>query len=327
MWTAVIAGLPTYGATLRKMILRIVGAVIGGLLGLLMIFVVSPNFESLGSYLLAFFIALFVAAYVGLSSGRLAYAGQQGGVSFVLAYASLSPNANVYEPLWRVWGIFLGLVIVTLVFLLITPEYAGKAIVPRLTRILHAALELLRPASGMTEQRVQEIGMDVTLYLTQVLGIAEDARLEGRHSGIVPDSVVEVAGTLRRIVHLLSGIATGRLAMPQTALPAEIQTARAGCDTAVRYHLQSWLEVLEDEHGPDRRRILEVAAHFTPDDLAVPLAELNEYLSGSGLGALASWPAAARSALLAELESYTRLMVLVTELDQQFVEIPAAAAR
>ncbi len=326
VWTAVIAGLPTYGATLRKMILRIVGAVIGGLLGLLMIFVVSPNFESLGSYLLAFFIALFVAAYVGLSSGRLAYAGQQGGVSFVLAYASLSPTADVYEPLWRVWGIFLGLVIVTLVFLLIAPEYAGKAIVPRLTRILHAALELLRPASGMTEQRVQEIGMDVTLYLTQVLGIAEDARLEGRHSGIVPDSVVEVAGTLRRIVHLLSGVATGRLAMPQTALPAEIQTARAGCDTAVRYHLQSWLEVLEDEHGPDRRRILEVAAHFTPDDLAVPLAELNEYLSGSGLGALASWPAA-RSVLLAELESYTRLMVLVTELDQQFVEIPAAGAR
>jgi len=312
VWTAVIAGLPTYGATLRKMILRIVGAVIGGLLGLLMIFVVSPNFESLGSYLLAFFIALFVAAYVGLSSGRLAYAGQQGGVSFVLAYASLSPNANVYEPLWRVWGIFLGLVIVTLVFLLITPEYAGKAIVPRLTGILHAALELLRPAAGMTEQRVQEINTDVTLDLTQVLGIAEDARLEGRHSGIVPDSVVDAAGTLRRIVHHLTGIATGRLAIPQTALPAEIQTARAGCDTAVRHHLQSWLEVLEDEHGPDRRRILEVAAHFTPDDLAVPLAELNEYLSGSGLG---------------ELESYSRLMVLVTELDHQFVEIPAAGAR
>jgi hypothetical protein len=88
-----------------------------------------------------------------------------------------------------------------------------------------------------------------------------------------------------------------------------------------------WLEVLEDEHGPDRRRILEVAAHFTADDLAVPLAELNEYLSGSGLGALASWPAAARSLLLAELESCSRLVVLVTELDHQFVEIPAAGAR
>src|SRR4030095_17211226 len=106
----------------------------------------------------------------------------------------------------------------------------------------------------MTEQRVQEINMDVTLQLTQVLGIAEDARMEGRRSGIVPDSVVEVSGTLRRIVHHLNGIATGRLAMPQTELPAEIQTARAGCDTAVRHHLQSWLEGLGDEHEHDRGR-------------------------------------------------------------------------
>ena len=30
--------------------------------------------------------------YMGLSSGRLAYAGQQAGVSFVVAYAALSPE-------------------------------------------------------------------------------------------------------------------------------------------------------------------------------------------------------------------------------------------
>ena len=327
VWTALIAGLPTYGATLRKMILRIVGGVIGGLLALPVMMVVSPNFSSLGSYLAAFFVVLFICAYVSLSSGRLAYAGQQGGLSFIIAYASLSPNANFYEPLWRVWGIFLGLIIVTLVFLLVAPEYAGKAIVPRLRRVLHSTLELLPPAAGLTAQRVQEIDMDVTLNLIQLLGIAEDARLEGRHSGIVPDRIIEAAGTLRRIVHRLSGIATGRLVIPQPALPAEIQAARAACETALRYHLQSWLEVLEDEQGPDRRRIVEVAARFTPDDLAVPLAKLQEHLSVFGLGELASWPAAARSALLAEIESYRQLMVLMTELDQQFVEIPAEGAR
>ena len=327
VWTALIAGLPTYGATLRKMILRIVGGVIGGLLALPVMMVVSPNFLSLGSYLAAFFVVLFICAYVSLSSGRLAYAGQQGGLSFIIAYAALSPNANFYAPLWRVWGIFLGLIIVTLVFLLVAPEYAGKAIVPRLRRVLHSTLELLPPAAGLTAQRVQEIDMDVTLQLIQLLGIAEDARMEGRHSGIVPDRIIEAAGTLRRIVHRLSGIATGRLVIPQPALPAEIQAARAACETALRYHLQSWLEVLEDEQGPDRRRIVEVAARFTPDDLAVPLAKLQEHLSVFGLGELASWPAAARSALLAEIESYRQLMVLMTELDQQFVEIPAEGAR
>jgi Fusaric acid resistance protein family len=324
VWTARTAGLPNYGATLRKMILRVVGAVIGGLLALSIMMVISPNFESLEWYLAAFFVVLFFCAYVSLSSGRLAYAGQQAGTAFIVAYASLSPSVNFYEPLWRMWGIFLGLTIVTLVFLLVATEYAGKSIVPRLTRILHAALDLLPPASGLTEERVRKIDMDVTLNLTQLLAIAEDARLEGRQSGIDPDRVIEAAGTLRRIMLRLSGIATGRLTVPQPVLPAEIQAARAACETALRYHLQSWLEILEDEHGPDRHRILEVAARFTPDDLMVPLAKLQEHLSTFGLRELASWPAAARSTLLAEIESYRRLVVLVTELDQQFVKIPAA---
>jgi uncharacterized membrane protein YccC len=327
VWTTIIAGLRTYGATIRKMILRIVGAVLGGLQVLLVMSVVSPNFESLGSYLLAFFVVLFVAAYVGLSSGRLAYAGQQAGVSFVVAYAALSPNADFYTPLWRVWGIFLGLIIVTLVFLLVAPEYAGKALAPRIGRILRAALELLRPAAGLTDQRVQELDMDVTLHLTQLLGIAEEAQVEGQRSGVNPDRVIEAAGTLRRIVHRLSGIASARLAVSQPPLPAELQAARDALETGLRHHLQSWLDVVEQEPGSDPGRIADVAAHFTPDDLTAPLRELRQHVSDSRSGELASWPIAARSALLAEIESYRRVIVLLTELNQQFAEIPAEVAR
>ena len=324
VWTAVMAGLPTYGGTLRRMILRIAGGVIGGLLALAIIIVVSPNFQSVGAYLLAFFTVLFICAYVSLSSGRLAYAGQQGGISFVVAYAALSPSANFYEPLWRVWGIFLGLVILTLVFLLIAPEYAAKAIAPRLAGLLRSALELVRPAAAVSEERVQEIGMQATLHVRELLGVAEDARMEGRHSRVNPDRVIDAAGTLRRIVHRLSWIVTARLLHPQPALPADFQAARDTCETALRQYLQSWLEVLEDEHGPDRRRIAEVAARFTPDHLGVPLEKLYEHLSTTGLRELASWPAAARTTLLAEIESYHRLVVLITELNQQFAEIPAA---
>ena len=125
--------------------------------------------------------------------------------------------------------------------------------------------------------------MEVTLHLTQLLGIAEDVRLEGRHSGIDPDRVIEAAGTLRRIVHRLSGIASGRLSIPQLALPAGIQAARAACETALRNHLQSWVEVLEDEHGFDRHRAIDVMEHFTSDDLEVPLAALQECLWSLGI--------------------------------------------
>ena len=323
VWTTMIAGLRTYGATLRKMILRIVGAVIGGLLALACIIVVSPNFQSLASFLLAFFVVLFLAAYVGLSSGRLAYAGQQAGVSFVVGYYSLGPSADVYAPLWRVWGIFLGLIIVTLVFLLLVPEYAGKALAPRVVRILHVALELLGRAASLTEQRVRELDMQVTLHLTDMLAIADEARVEGRRSGVNPDRVIEAAGTLRRIVGRLSVIAIGRLSMPQLAVPAEIQTARTALETGLRDHLQSWLEVVEQEPGVDPRRFAEVAERFTPNGLAPLLERLDQRLSASA-DELGAWPVEARSILLAEIESYRRLVVQMTELDQEFVEIPAA---
>jgi uncharacterized membrane protein YgaE (UPF0421/DUF939 family) len=323
VWTAVMGGLPTYGATLRKMILRVVGAVIGGLLALAIIIVVSPNFPSVGAYLLAFFVVLFICAYVSLSSGRLAYAGQQAGVAFVVGYAALSPSANFYEPLWRVWGIFLGLLILTLVFLLIAPEYAAKAIAPRLAGLLRSALQLVRPAAGISTERVQEIDMEATLHVRELLAIAEDARMEGRHSSVNPDRVIDAAGTLRRIVHRLSGMVTARLLHPQPELPPEFREARAECVSALHQSLQAWLDVLQDEH-PDRRRVAEVAARFTPDRLTLPLGKLHEHLSTSGLRELASWPAAARSAFLAEIESYRRLVVLMTEFNHQFAEIPSA---
>ena len=105
--------------------------------------------------------------------------------------------------------------------------------------------------------------MQVTLHVTQLLGIAEEARVEGQRSGVNPDRVIEAAGTLRRIVHRLSGIASARLAVSQPPLPAELQAARDALETGLRHHLQSWLDVVEQEPGPDPRRIADVAAHFT----------------------------------------------------------------
>jgi len=321
VWTALIAGLPTYGATMRKTLLRITGAIMGGLQALLVIVVVSRNFDSLGPYFVAFFVVLFVAAYVGLSSGRLAYAGQQAGVSFVVAYAALGPSDDFYAPMWRVWGILLGLVIVAGVFLLVAPEYAGKSLVPRLKAILRSGLELLRPPADLTVQRVQELDMDVTLQLTEMLGIAEDARLEGRRSGVDPDHVIDAAGTLRRIAHRLSGIATARLTMSGPPLPAELETARAACDAALRVGLQSWLTILESDS--DRRQL---RTDRTSEAFVAAVAALHERFSAS-LQTLAAWPAAARSRILAESESYGRLAVLMSELDRQFMAIPVSASR
>ena len=334
MWTALLTGQSTYGATLHKAILYVVGAVIGGVLTLAAILVVSPNAESVSSYLAAFFVVLFVCAYVGLSSGRLAYAGVQTGMTFIFAYYALSPNADVVEPLWRLWGILLGLGTLSAVFLLVPPAYAGKTLLPCLARLLRDALDLLSPAAGLTRPRIQDIAEDSTRRLTQLLGIADDARLEGRYSQIRPDRVIDAAGTLRRILHQLCSLAIGHLAMPRVALPADLDAARAATDAALRAQLQVWLEAVQRLEGlgaeqrDDRRRVvLDAAERVRAVDLALPVTALHHRLSATVLAEPAAWPAEARSILLAELTSYDRLQELFSELDDQLTHIQVVAAR
>ena len=89
--TILITCLPTYGAAVREMILRIVGAIIGGAVSLLAIIIVTPNFETLPAYLLAVFIVFYVSGYSSLASGRVAYAGKQIGTTFALGIRWLEP--------------------------------------------------------------------------------------------------------------------------------------------------------------------------------------------------------------------------------------------
>jgi uncharacterized membrane protein YccC len=334
MWTVVLTGQVTYGATLHKAILYVIGAAIGGVVTLATIIVVSPNSESVSSYLAALFVVLFLCSYVGLSSGRLAYAGHQTGMTFLFAYYALSPSADVVEPLWRLWGISLGLGILSAVFLLVPPEYAGKALLPCLARLLRGALDLLRPATGLTGSRIHEIGIASTRQLTRLLGIADDARLEGRHSQLRPDRVIDAAGTLRRIMQRLGGMAMGRLALPHVAHPADLDAARAAMDAALCAHLQAWLEAVQQldalgaEQREHRRRVvLDAADRVRAVDLALPLTVLDDRVSRAVLAEPAAWPAEARSILFAELASYDRLRELMTELDDQLIHIQVVMAR
>ena len=105
-----------------------------GVLSLAAIIVSSPNFETIVSYLIVCFIVFYLAAYIGLSAGGLGYAGKQAGTTFALVFVALSPSADVYEPLYRLWGVVSRRMVVALVFLILAPEYAGESMVPRMRK-------------------------------------------------------------------------------------------------------------------------------------------------------------------------------------------------
>lgn len=328
--TIIITALPNYGAALRKMILRIVGAIVGGLISLLMIIIVSPNSETLPAYVLALFIILYMSAYSALSSGRVAYAGKQIGTTFVLVFAGLSPSADVYTALWRIWGILLGTLIVAVVFFVLWPAYAGDSLLPRLRKVIRDTLALA--PGGSASNKESEIGAtnsDTMRVLAQILAVADDAQLEGRSSLIDHDSVVQAAGTLRRIANRLTGISMGRILAALPRLDDATEAAREAVLAAVRARLETWLEFIES--GPDysNARLATVFASHSRNEIIQPLDEFSLRLEEQGFGRISTWTLEQRRMILAELNSMRRLQVNMFELDRYLSSVvrPAAIAR
>jgi len=316
--TVMITGLPTYGASLNKMILRFAGAALGGVLALAAIFVSTPNFETIVSYMIVCFIMFYVAAYVGLSGGGLGYAGKQAGTTFVLVFVALSPSADIHEPLYRLWGVFLGVIVVALVFLILAPEYAGDSMVPRLEKMLETILSLMpggprRP----TEREIESIEIDSAKTLSQLLEIADDARIEGRRSIVDPDAIIEMVGTLRRITYRLSSAAAALNLIEIPSLTPAFDAARARFDATLTGHFHNCLDFV-------KRRTLGVNQPIPNWDEAGArnlLETLAREISADSFAAISTLSVQERRTLLAEMENFRRLTILAGELSEQLSRI------
>jgi uncharacterized membrane protein YccC len=327
MTTIIITALPTYGGAVRKMILRIVGAVIGGIISLLVIIVVSPNFESLVAYMIALFIVFYLSAYGSLSSGRVAYAGKQIGTTFALVFAGLSPSIDIYAPLWRIWGIMLGTLVVAAVALILWPEYAGDSLLPRMRRVIADALSLIpSQTSAKTEDEIQRINADTMRVLAEILEVADDAQLEGRTSIVDPYAIIEAAGTLRRIANRLAAISVGRILLPMPQLDSETEAARDSIFDALRRQLLSWQAFFVNSDCLRSLVARESASSPSSEEVEKPLEQFAARVEEREYARLTSWSLEQRRTLLAELESIRRLAFLISDLNRWLSRIPGRAA-
>ncbi len=323
--TVLITALPTYGAAMRKMILRIVGAAIGGVISLVVIIIVSPNFETLPAYLLAVFVIFYVSAYASLTSGRVAYAGKQIGTTFALVFTGLSPSVDIYGPLWRIWGILLGTFVVAVVALILWPEYAGDSLLPRLRRVISDTLAMVPGGSAAnTEDEIQQVNSETMRILAEILQVADDAQMEGRTSMVDHRAVVDAAGTLRRIANRLASIATGRITDPTPQLDSATEAAREAVLDAIGRHLQTWLDFFSGDQRVSASAAETVALTHSLDDVRRPLRELGSRLEASGFARLESWTVDQRRSILAELQSMRRLEVLIADLNRWLTQIPGS---
>ena len=322
--TVITTATPSYGATLQKMYLRIAGAIIGGVVSLLAIIIVSPNFETLPAYMLAAFAVFYPFAYASLGNARMSFAGKQMGIIFSLVFVGLSPAVNIYEPLWRIWGVLLGDFVVAIVFFTLWPEYAGDSLLPRLKRVL-ANLLALAPSDSpsSSEDQIQKTNSETMRVLSEFLEIAEDARMEGRTCAVYHDGIVEAAGTLRRIANRLTSIATGRVATQMPQLDPVTEFARERVFQTIRGQIKSWLDFYNGAEGLSAAAARAIAEKHSAGELAEPVNEFGSYLEEGGFDRLGSWPLEPRRTMIAELESMRRLEFLFSELNRYLADVPS----
>jgi len=326
--TVLTIATPTYGATLHKMYLRVAGFGIGGAVSLLAIIIISPNFETLPAYMLAAFAFFYLFAYSSLGNSRISYAGKQMGFIFSLVFVGLSPSVDIYEPLWRIWGVLLGDLVVAVVFFTLWPEYAGDSLLPRLRRVIANMLALAPGGSASSsEDQIVKTNSETIRVLTEFLEIAEDARLEGRSCAVYHDGIVEAAGTLRRIVNRLSSIATARVLTQMPQLDSVTESARERVFDVIRAQLNSWLAFFSSAECFTASAARAIAQKHSADELADPLKDFSSHLEEGGFARLAAWPLEPRRTMMAELESVRRLVFLFSDLNRYLADIPAPPRR
>ena len=139
--TCFFVALGSLGETVHKLVLRISGALIGGLTAGLCIVYVLPHMTDIGQLCLLIAAVSAGAAWVATSSELLSYAGLQIAFAFFLGILQgYAPATDLTVLRDRVAGIVLGNVVVTVVFTVLWPE----SVVPRLQAALAEARESIR---------------------------------------------------------------------------------------------------------------------------------------------------------------------------------------
>jgi uncharacterized membrane protein YccC len=318
LWSIVVAGQPNqYGAVVRKTVLRLAGCIMGGLAALAAMLIVSQNFDSLPPYLIAIFAVTMFSAYVSQSSEWLGYAGIQTGMTFLICYVGLAPSSDIYKPLWRFWGIVLGVLTTGFVFLFLWPEYASDKVIESLEKLTRTTLAFGKEVAGksITQGRITWVERRLSTNLLEVLNMADQARLEGRRGSENSAAAVEAAALLIRIAYRFQTIARARLAGSELDLPQGVRERCAALEQGYCSWLESGLGKLKSAGSSE----LPTAEVSTPRPIEA--RPMNDERVSGGTPQETGWSAYHHGPSALQLEAYRRFPILLSRLDSALSKI------
>jgi multidrug resistance protein MdtO len=156
--TCFFVALSNLGETVHKLLLRLSGAAIGGLIAALCIVLVLPHLTDIGQLCLLIAAVSVGAAWVATSSELLSYAGMQIAFAFFLGILQgYAPASDLTVLRDRVAGILLGNIVITIVFSSFWPQSARSGIRAALAEALRAIGEVIRQPRNAAEARMRTV--------------------------------------------------------------------------------------------------------------------------------------------------------------------------
>jgi multidrug resistance protein MdtO len=215
--TCFFVALSSLGETVHKLLLRLSGAAIGGLIAGLCIVFVLPHLTDIGQLSLLVATVSLGAAWVATSSELLSYAGMQIAFAFFLGILQgYAPVADLTVLRDRVAGILLGNIVITIVFSSFWPQSARSAIRTAVAEALRAIGQVIRQPRNAGEARARAVQALVRADHSRTLSLFELRMLPShvRRSLAVPTvaSVERLAGA----AFVVSTDAISRNAAPES---------------------------------------------------------------------------------------------------------------
>jgi multidrug resistance protein MdtO len=156
--TCFFVALSSLGETVHKLLLRLSGAAVGGLIAGLCIVFVLPHLTDIGQLYLLIFGVSVGAAWVATSSELLSYAGMQIAFAFFLGILQgYAPATDLTVLRDRVAGILLGNIVITIIFSSFWPQSALFGIRTALAEALRAIGDVIRGPRNAEEARMRTV--------------------------------------------------------------------------------------------------------------------------------------------------------------------------
>ena len=158
--TCVIVAETSLGAEYRKSVMRIMGAILGGLLAYVFIIVLEPALETIAGFMLSIAPVMWLSAWVGSGSPRIAYVGTQ--IGFAFAHAVLpgyGPVTDLESARDRVLGILLGITVVGVIDYVIWPQRSERMLTKKLAASMRTFGKFLSMGVASPPDRLSSAAM------------------------------------------------------------------------------------------------------------------------------------------------------------------------